>query len=37
MPKLSLFKEDHMQLAYGLYFAQTSHPLIRKMRKSIRP
>jgi predicted nicotinamide N-methyase len=37
MPKLSLFKEDHMQLAYGLYLLKTSHPLIRKMRKSIRP
>lgn len=37
MPKLTLFKDDHMQLAYGLYLLKTSHPLIRKMRKQIRP
>lgn len=37
MPKLEIFKEDHMQFAYGLYFLKPSHPLIRKMRKHIRP
>ena len=37
MPRLEIFPEDHAQLAYGLYFLKPSHPLIRKMRKNIRP
>ncbi|MFY9178202.1 MAG: methyltransferase domain-containing protein [Venatoribacter sp.] len=37
MPKLDIFPEDHMHFAYGLFLLKPSHPLIRKMRKSIRP
>lgn len=37
MPRLEIFPEDHVQLAYGIYLLKTSHPWVRKMRKSIRP
>lgn len=37
MPRLELFREDHMQKAYGIYLLKPSHSVIRKMRKSIRP
>lgn len=37
MPKLEIFPEDHMHYAYGMYLLKSSHPIIRKMHKSIRP
>lgn len=37
MPKLKIFPEDHMHYAYGMYLLKASHPIIRKMHKSIRP
>lgn len=37
MPKLEVFPEDHLHYAYGIYLLKTSHPWIRKMRKTIRP
>lgn len=37
MPKLEIFPEDHMHYAYGLYLLKSSHSIIRKMHKTIRP
>lgn len=37
MPRLDVFPEDHVQLAYGIYLLKTTHPWIRRMRKHIRP
>ncbi len=37
MPKLEIFPEDHMHYAYGMYLLKSTHPIIRKMHKTIRP
>lgn len=37
MPRLTVFPEDHMHYAYGIYLFKNSHPLVRRLRKVAQP
>jgi predicted nicotinamide N-methyase len=37
MPRLEVFSQDHMKLAYGIYLFTSKHPLVRKLKRIAQP